>query len=199
MNRNLLFATALAFSASVANAIVSVNIKSVGWGDDTAAANDMTWGLIVAASGGDFSGSFTADLASNIVGFDPAPIANPANGTQIFNEYYFVRSLADSSSSGPPNNAAGYFNDVRFNLDTNVSSGDKYGLLWLPSGDGEVAPGNAFGFQDLGQTIPTDGTTTANIPGNPGLATFTAVPEPSAFALFSGLMGLAFGATRRRC
>lgn len=190
---------AAASLVSSASAVVTVNIKSSGWGDSsTAGVNGMTWGLLVGSNGADFSGQFLSDLSTGLLGFEAPTIANPATGVHVFGDYYFVRALSDTTGSGPPLFESGYMNDVRFSLDSNVSEGDNYALLWLPNGDGTVSAGDAFGFQDLSRTIPSDGTTTANIGGTPSLAEFNVVPEPSTYAAIAGLVVLGFAVVRRR-
>src|SRR5690606_37702183 len=100
--------------------------------------------------------------------------------------------------AGPPPFEGGYMNDVRLSLDTNVTEGDSYALFWLPSGDGTVQIGDAFGFQDLFLSLPGDGATTGIIGGSPSLAEFTVVPEPSTYAAFDGLLVLGYVVVRRR-
>ena len=186
-------------AVSSVNGAVTVNISSSGWADESGTPmNGMAWGLVFATNGSSFGGSFDTDLSSGIVGFTPAPISDPATATQIFGDYYFARAQSDTTSSGPPTFSDGFMFTTRFNLDANVSTGDSYGLLWLPSGSGSVAPSDYYGFQDLAQSVPSDGSTTAVISGSPTSASFQAVPEPSSFGFLLGCFGLGFVFLRRR-
>ena len=183
--------------APVTEASVTYGIKTSGFGDSSTVSNGLIWGLVVDSSSSTFSGTATADLAAALVGFSVPAIAATSTPTQIgSSDYYFIRSQADSSSSGPPTFASGFFNTVKFDLSSPVGTTDAVGLLWL--GDGTTANGDSFGFQDIGNTLPGDGADiTSGFTASGALASnVIGVPEPSRAVLAGlGLLGLFF---RRR-
>lgn len=189
----------LALFVSNGYSSVTVQINSSGWGDsDTTAVAGMAWGIVVASDGSSFGGTaeFGGVLESILNGFAMEDFATPSVPTQIgATSYYFLRAQSNTTTTGP---LQGHMASVQFDLDSEITTGDAFGLLWFPSGDGVVSIGDSFGFQDLNETIPPDGFTTDPIGGSPGLATFNVVPEPSTYAAIAGLMVLGFAVARRR-
>ena len=183
-----------------ASASVTIQIQSAGWGDaTTTGVNGMTWGIVINSAGGAFDPGTLTALETALLGFDPNPIANPS-AVQLIGatNLYFARAQLDTAQGGPGVGFAnGFMELTRLDYSGPVGPTDAYGLLWLPAGDGPVAPGAAFGFQDLGQTLPGDGLTTPIIPSTPGLTNGTVIPEPSTLGLV-GLVGLVAMIRRRR-
>lgn len=190
---------ALTLIASAANASVTLQINSSGWGDaSSAGTNGMAWGIIISSDNAGFGGSFLSDISSALIDFTVPALANPADPVQIAGtNYYFARGTTDTSNSGPPTFTDGYMGFANINLNSPVGAGDAYGLLWFPTGTSE---GSSFGFQDLSLALPSDGSTVTDISTTPGLATNTigvaGIPEPSRMILaMLGFVGLMF---RRR-
>lgn len=194
----------LALASSSAVASVTIQIDTAGWGDNLSTeVNGMAWGIIVDsdgnASGGDFTGTFLSDLATALDGFTLPGVAAVNSGVLVFDEYYFIQSQSLTSNSGPSAGFTdGYMNTLGANLDSTVTSGDDYGLLWFSSGTGTLGSSDYFGFQDIG-TLPSD-SSVINPSSTPAQATLQvgAVPEPSTAAALAGLMALGYVMVRRR-
>jgi hypothetical protein len=200
--KNKLISTISLFVALVtANATVTINVQTAGWGDGSAAANDLFWGIVVdtngSVNGGDFGGTFLTDLGAALNGYVlPSVSGGFASGVSIFDEYELVAARTLTAQGGPPSFAAGYMNDLGLNLDGNVSAGDDYGLIWFSTGSATLGTSDTFGFQDFG-TLPSDGSTISN-GGTPGLALNAIVPEPSTYAALAGVFALGYVMVRRR-
>lgn len=181
-------------------AAVTIEVETVGYGDEnTDNVNDMAWGLLIDSSSGTFPSLVTDILAEQLLGFTPPPTATTSTPTQIgTSSLYFVRAESDTFAGPPPTYTNGYMDIARFGYTGPVDSGDALGLLWLPTGNAELQAGDSFGFQDLGTTVPSDGSTVnVSSSASPDRANFTVVPEPSA-ALLALLGGLALFLRRRR-
>lgn len=184
--------------AIAAQASVTIQVNTAGWGDNSSAnVNNMAWGIVVASDGGDFTGSFTSDIASVLNGFALPGVAPVNSGALIYDEFYFIQSQSLTSNSGP---AAvftdGYMNTLGAELDATITAGDNYGLLWFTVDTGTVGTSDFFGFQDIG-SLPSD-SSSINPATIPGLATFSVVPEPSTFAALAGVFALGAVVLRRR-
>lgn len=193
-----LFAFCAASSVSL-NASVTLTIGTAGWGNTTAPANGMTWGVIIDTSGGSFLGA-SAALQTALQGFTIPTSINPSNPVQIGStSYYFAEAQAQTATGGPPTFSTGLMNTASFNLNSPVATGQSMGLLWFA--ENTTTAGSHFGFQTLGgaNTVPSNGSTiTSGITSSPGLATFTigAAPEPSRLMLTA--LGLGTFLVRRR-
>lgn len=187
----------------MAVATVTLNIKTSGWGDDTSTSvNGLAWGILVdtdgSGTGGNFSGSFLSDLSSNLNGYTIPAMSGTGNfssGSVIFDEYYYVAGRAETSNSGPPTNTDGFMDDLGITYGTEITSSDDYGLVWFSLGaSSTLGASDFFGFQDIGN-LPADGATVSptTTPGQ----TLTAVPEPAAYTLLAGCLGLGWVVTRR--
>jgi len=207
MNKNkLLSLVAFIVAFGAANATVTINVQTSGWGDASGTANDLFWGIIVdtdgAASGGDFGGTFLADMGDALNGYTLPTVSGGggfASGVSVFDEYELVAARSLTAAGGPPNFAGGGMNDLGLNLTGNISAGNDYGLIWFSTGVTTLGTSDTFGFQDFGN-LPSDGSTITN-GGTPGLTTnviTAAVPEPSTFAALAGLFALGAVMVRRR-
>jgi hypothetical protein len=204
MTKNKIIPTLAFFGAlAAANATVTINVQTSGWGDASAAANGLFWGIVVdtdgAGTGGDFGGTFLADMGAALDGYTlPSVSGGFASGVSIFYEYELVAARGLTAAGGPPSFGVGLMNDLGLNLTGNISSGNDYGLIWFSTGSTTLGTSDTFGFQDLGN-LPSDAATIS--PGTtPGLAlnAITAVPEPSTFAALAGLCALGAVMVRRR-
>jgi hypothetical protein len=206
MTKNKIIPTLAFFGALVAaNATVTINVQTSGWGDASAAANDLFWGIIVdtdgAGTGGDFGGTFLADMGGALFGYTLPSVSGGgafASGISVFDEYELVAARGLTEGGGPPTFGVGAMNDLGLNLSGNISSGNDYGLIWFSTGVTTLGTSDTFGFQDFGN-LPSDGAT-ISVGGTPGLASnaITAVPEPSTFAALAGLCALGAVMVRRR-
>ena len=170
---------ALGFAAT-APATVTINIKTAGWGNNTAASNGMAWGIVVDSDGnatnGDFSGAFLDALVEELPGFTLPGGADFSTPVLLFDEYYFVPARNTTTDSGPAGEK-GFMNDLGLILDSPVGSGDDYGLIWFSTGSGTLSASHYFGFQAMG-TLPADGATVTP-ESNPSLATRSIAGGPS--------------------
>jgi hypothetical protein len=203
MTKNKIIPTLAFFAAlGAASATVTINVQTGGWGDASAAANDLFWGIVVdtdgSGTGGDFGGTFLADLGAALDGYTlPAVSGGFASGVSIFAEYELVAARGLTAVGPPPFTPTGYMNDLGLNLTGNIGASDDYGLIWFSTGSVTLGTSDTFGFQDLGN-LPGDGNT-VNPATTPGLAlNAITVPEPSAFAALAGLCALGYVMVRRR-
>ena len=201
--KKILSVFALLATIGAANATVTINVNTSGWGNASAAANSLFWGIVVdtdgSGSGGDFGGTFLADLGNALEGYTLPGVSGGggfASGATIFNEYELVAARGLTANGGPPTFAVGLMNDLGLNLTGNIGAGDDYGLIWFSTGTGTLGSADTFGFQDFGD-LPSDGSTISN-GGTPGLA-LNPIPEPATYALLSGFLGLGYVMFRRRC
>jgi len=183
---------------AVAQATVTININTSGWGDNNSSGvNGLAWGILVdsdtSAVGSSFDGSFLDDFSAALDGFaipNVSGFGGVATPTLVYDEYYFIPGNSITVNGGPPFGFAdGLMESLGASLDLNVDSGDDYGLVWFSTGVGTLGSSDFFGFQDLG-VLPSDGSTIDPVT-TPGLANNAiGVPEPSAFAAMAGLMAL---------
>lgn len=116
--------------------------------------------------------------------------------------YVFGGSGITATQPGGGPIAAGLVGGITSVDFTNLTAGDDYGLIWFPSAS-SVAGSAYGGYENALFTMPADGgafTAGTVLPSAVQSAdyTFAAVPEPSTYAAFLGVLALGFVAYRRR-
>ena len=109
MNKLTICGAVLALASSVASATVTINVKTSGWGNASASANGLYWGIIVdtdtSATAGDFGGTFLTDLGFALDGFATPSVSGSggnASGVSLFDEYQLVSARDVTTQGGPP-------------------------------------------------------------------------------------------------
>lgn len=181
-----------AFTAARASTTIAVGSGS--WGE-----NDMPWGLVINTTGTTFDVSVVSTLRQELVGFSlPAIIAAaPSDPVQIgTSDYAFIRATGDSRTTS---GVDGTFFNLNFNYTNGATPNDAAGFLWFEKGTTAVTTNQSFGFQNLNQGLPSDGSNIKS--GWEGTPTttmaFTTVPEPSVVGL-AGLAALGMLGRRRQ-
>lgn len=160
----------------------------------------QSWGLVVDTGGDGFDG--TGGLT-----YSPFNISSSGylsvNGVQT-DDFYVLGTdgpylTIDAGASGD-----GSAIDIMIGIDvvTEGLGGDDFGIIWFDAGSANL--GDYYGFLDSTVTMPNDGDTvdysgTISLltPGSADL--IVAVPEPGAYALALGILGLGIVFYRRRC
>ncbi|MCH8476114.1 MAG: PEP-CTERM sorting domain-containing protein [Opitutales bacterium] len=169
--------------------------------EDLVVTNGMPWGILIDTEGDGFDfGSSTLD-----------PFALPGDGNGAFLSFggsqstlYFHQVNETLETLVPIRPDDGYMtvaNTVPINdgSSNNVSTGDSWALMWFTSTSNPGELGTSFGFLDVGETLPAEGST-VDFSGSvdPSGSQFYAIPEPSTYAAIFGLGVLGFVVLRRK-
>ena len=189
--KNLLFSLFFLLSVAVLNATVTLQIRTQLANSSGVATNDMYWGVLVDSTDDGFAVTSTGEITA----FDFT--TNGAYG----NDSFFVGS-STTAFFAPLGGAGVAANTSPITLGGNVSAGDSFGIFWTDKASGSGVDGDAYGFVSVsGAVLPSDGSTTpfnTVFTGDPYTAQGSIIPEPSIFALFSGIFALGAVMLRRR-
>ena len=189
--KNSLISVILLLSAVALNATVTLQIRTQLANSSGTATNGMYWGVLVDSTDDGFAVTSTGEITafdfttdgvygndSFFVGSSTTVLAIPFGGTGV------------AANTSP------------ITLSGNVSAGDSFGIFWTDKAGGSGVDGDAYGFVSVsGAVLPSDGSTTpfnTVFTGDPYTAQGSIIPEPSIFALFSGIFALGAVMLRRR-
>mgnify|MGYP000991005489 CR=1 FL=1 len=197
---------ALALTANVACATVSITFSNGGTGDVISGFGNaagtptagMSYGLVVDTGNDGFGAGTWGALNPSASGF--------LNAAGSATDDFFTLGTSTGGPGfntvdvGPPFGVI-IIDMLGIDVLTNSLEGHQYGIMWFETG---AATGDSYGFLATGITIANDGATIDDSAAlsalSPGAASFqiAAVPEPSAFAAIAGMLTLGFVMVRRR-